>query len=202
MKQWVNLYRNELKPIKQRLTLTKVSSVLGVWLALLLVVVGVTQWQKATVVQKNEQLSATLNKLNNDLDSNRERMSRRQPSPQLQAEKEQLQQELQDARSFSQQIAEFRQNRSSSVSEFLQELADITPEDIWLTDFSMSGENIRLHGQALNSEALVLWMDKFGQSSLLANKRFAVVELKRSEQGYQQFLLQSVRSSEGESNNE
>lgn len=202
MKQWVNLYRNELKPIKQRLTLTKVSSVLGLWLALLLVVVAVTQWQTATVVQKNEQLSATLEKLNNDLASNRERISLRQPSPQLQAEKEQLQQELQDARSFSQQIAEFRQSRSSSVSEFLHELAEITPEDIWLTDFSMSGENIRLHGQALNSEALVLWMDKFGQSRVLSDKRFAVVELKRSEQGYQQFLLQSVRGSEDEINDE
>ncbi|AAV81207.1 PilN domain-containing protein [Idiomarina loihiensis] len=202
MKQWVNLYRNELKPVKQRLTLTKVSSVLGLWLGLLLVVVGVTQWQKATIVQKNEQLSATLESLNSDLANNRERISLRQPSPQLQAEKEQLQQELQDARSFSQQIAEFRQNQSSSVSEFLHELAEITPEDIWLTDFSMSGENIRLHGQALNSEALVLWMDKFGQSGVLSDKRFAVVELKRSEQGYQQFLLQSVRSSEGESNNE
>lgn len=202
MKQWVNLYRDELKPVKQTLTLTKVSAVLGLWLALLLVVVGVTQWQKATVAQKNEQLSATLNKLNSDMDNYRERISRRQPSPQLQAEKEQLQQELQDARSFGQQIAEFRQSRSSSVSEFLHELADITPENIWLTDFSMSGENIRLHGQALNSEALVLWMDKFGQSSLLADKRFSVVELKRSEQGYQQFLLQSVRSSEGELNDE
>ncbi|WP_286844872.1 hypothetical protein [Idiomarina sp. UBA4206] len=39
-------------------------------------------------------------------------------------------------------------------------------------------------------------MDKFGQSDLLADKRFAVVELKRSEQGYQQFLLQSVRTDE------
>ncbi|MCK7458956.1 PilN domain-containing protein [Idiomarina aminovorans] len=202
MKQWVNLYRNELKPVKQSLTLTKVSSVLGVWLALLLVVVGVTQWQNATVVEENERLSATLNKINNKLEGSRERISRREPSSQLQAEKQQLLQELQNARSFSQQIAQFRQNRSSSVSEFLQELADITPEDIWLSDFSMSGENIRLYGQALNSEALVLWMDKFGQSSLLANKRFAVVELKRSEQGYQQFLLQSVRSTEGDSNNE
>lgn len=202
MKQWVNLYRNELKPVKQRLTLARVSSVLGIWLALLIAVVVVTQWQNAKVVQKNQRLSAALTQVNNDLNANRERMAQRQPSPDLRAEKEQLQQKLQDARSFSQQITEFRQSRSSSVSEFLHELAKITPEDIWLTDFSMSGENIRLHGQALNSEALVLWMDKFGQSSLLSDKRFAVVELKRSEQGYQQFLLQSVRSTEGELNNE
>jgi len=198
MKQWVNLYRSELKPVKQRLSLGKVSTVLGIWLALLVIVVAVTQWQHANVAQENQRLSSILNTLNDDLDKARERLSQRQPSPQLRAGKEQLQQQLQDARSFSQQIAEFQRSRSASVSGFLNELAQITPEEIWLTDFSISGDNIRLHGQALNSEALVLWMDKFGQSDLLSDKRFAVVELKRSEQGYQQFLLQSVRTSEDE----
>lgn len=195
MKQWVNLYRSELKPVKQRLTLNRASSGLGIWLAFLVAVVVLTQWQNAKVTQKNQRLSSALNSINDDLSQTRERVSQRQPSPQLRAEKEKLEQQLQDAKDFSQKISDFRQGQSSSVSSFLHELALITPESIWLTDFSMSGENIRLHGQALNSEALVLWMDKFGQSHLLADKRFSVVELKRSEQGYQEFLLQSVRTS-------
>lgn len=198
MKQWVNLYRSELKPVKQRLTLSKVSAVLGIWLALLVTIVVVTQWQHANVARENERLSNALNTINDELSRSRQSMSQRQPSPQLRTEKEELQQQVQDTRSFSQQITEFQRNRSASVSAFLHELAQITPEEIWLMDFSMNGENIRLHGQALNSEALVLWMDKFGQSDLLSDKRFAVVELKRSKQGYQQFLLQSVRSSEDE----
>ncbi|RUO71959.1 PilN domain-containing protein [Idiomarina ramblicola] len=198
MKQWVNLYRSELKPVKQRLTLSKVSTVLSAWLALLITVVVITQWQHSGVVQKNERLSSTVTTLNDDLSRFRESMSQRQPGQQLLAEKATLQQQLQDTRSFSQQITEFQRSRSASVSAFLHELAEITPEEIWLMDFSMDGENIRLHGQALNSEALVLWMDKFGQADLLSDKRFAVVELKRSEQGYQQFLLQSVRTSEDE----
>ncbi len=196
MKQWVNLYRRDLQPIKQRLTLARLSAVLGVWLALLIAVVVVTQWQNSTVTQENEELSNALQAVNDDLTGARERLERREPSLQLREEKEELAQQLQDARSFSRRITDFQQGQSSSVSSFLNELAQITPEAIWLTDFSIAGDNIRLHGQALNSEALVLWMDKFGQSDLLADKRFAVVELKRSEQGYQQFLLQSVRTDE------
>jgi Tfp pilus assembly protein PilN len=196
MKQWVNLYRRDLQPIKQRLTLVRLSAVLGVWLALLIAVVVVTQWQNSAVTHENEKLSNALQAVNDDLTRARERLERREPSLQLREEKEELIQQLQDTQSFSRRISEFQQGQSSSVSGFLNELAEITPEAIWLTDFSIAGENIRLHGQALNSEALVLWMDKFGQSDLLADKRFAVVELKRSEQGYQQFLLQSVRTDE------
>ncbi|MGM0630873.1 MAG: PilN domain-containing protein [Pseudomonadota bacterium] len=198
MKQWVNLYRSELQPVKQRLTLARLSAVLGVWLGLLITVLVFTQWQNATVTQENAKLSNALSNVNDDLSRARERLDQREPSPQLRAEKEQLMQQIQDAQSFSQRISDFKQGQSSSVSDFLNELARITPEAIWLTDFSIASENIRLHGQALNSEALVLWMDKFGQSDLLADKRFAVVELKRSEQGYQQFLLQSVRTNEDE----
>jgi len=196
MKQWVNLYRRDLQPIKQRLTLARLSAVLGIWLALLIAVVVVTQWQNSAVTHENEKLSNALQAVNDDLTRARERLERREPSLQLREEKEELIQQLQDTQSFSRRISEFQQGQSSSVSSFLNELAQITPEAIWLTDFSIAGENIRLHGQALNSEALVLWMDKFGQSDLLADKRFAVVELKRSEQGYQQFLLQSVRTDE------
>lgn len=196
MKQWVNLYRRDLQPIKQRLTLARLSAVLGVWLALLIAVVVVTQWQNSAVTHENEKLSNALQAVNDDLTRARERLERREPSLQLREEKEELIQQLQDTQSFSRRISEFQQGQSSSVSSFLNELAQVTPEAIWLTDFSIAGENIRLHGQALNSEALVLWMDKFGQSDLLADKRFAVVELKRSEQGYQQFLLQSVRTDE------
>jgi len=198
MKQWVNLYRSDLQPIKQRLTLGRLSAVLGVWLALLIAALVVTQWQNSAVTQENAKLSNALQAVNDDLTRARERLERREPSLQLREEKEELAQQLQDTQSFSRRISEFQQGQSSSVSSFLNELAEITPEAIWLTDFSIAGENIRLHGQALNSEALVLWMDKFGQSDLLADKRFAVVELKRSEQGYQQFLLQSVRTDEDE----
>jgi Tfp pilus assembly protein PilN len=196
MKQWVNLYRSDLQPIKQRLTLARLSAVLGVWLALLIAIFVITQWENSTVTQENEELSNALQVVNDDLTGARERLERREPSLQLREEKEELAQQLKDARSFSRRITDFQQGQSSSVSSFLNELAQITPEAIWLTDFSIAGDNIRLHGQALNSEALVLWMDKFGQSDLLADKRFAVVELKRSEQGYQQFLLQSVRTDE------
>ena len=92
MKQWVNLYRSDLQPVKQRLTLVQLSMVLGVWLALLIVILAFTQWQNATVTQENSKLSNALNNINDDLSLARERLEQREPGPQLRAEKEQLMQ--------------------------------------------------------------------------------------------------------------
>ena len=113
MKQWVNLYRRDLQPIKQRLTLARLSAVLGVWLALLIAVVVVTQWQNSAVTHENEKLSNALQAVNDDLTRARERLERREPSLQLREEKEELIQQLQDTQSFSRRISEFQQGQSS-----------------------------------------------------------------------------------------
>ncbi|MDV6315936.1 PilN domain-containing protein [Idiomarina sp. HP20-50] len=196
MKQWVNLYRNELRPVRRQLTFKRVSRGLGAWLALLLAVVIAVKWHHSSVEQANEKLSTALTQLNDSLAKTRERIDSRQPSQQLLDKKEELERKLQDISEFQQHINQFQSDKSSEVERFLRELAGITPKNIWLTDFSIAGDNIRLHGFALNSEALVLWMDKFNQSALLSSKSFSVVELKRNEKGYQQFLLQSIRAKE------
>ena len=69
-------------------------------------------------------------------------------------------------------------------------------QGIWLENFGLNGEKIYLQGYATDTEKLVLWMDKFEQSELLASKRFAVVELSRSEEGYQSFQLRTERLEE------
>lgn len=196
MKQWVNLYRSELKPVRRQLTFKRASTALGVWLALFLVLTIVVKWHHSSVEQANERLSVTLTQLNDNLTQLRERIDTRQPNLQLQENKAELERQLQDARQFQQRISEFEEGESSEVGVFLRELSKITPHDIWLTDFSIAGDNIRLHGFALNSEALVLWMDEFNETALLSSKSFSVVELKKNEQGHQEFLLQSIRPKE------
>lgn len=196
MKQWVNLYRSELQPVSRQLTFKRASVTLGSWLALLLLVIAMIQWHHSSTEQANEKLSVTLTRLNDNLTQLRAQIDTRQPDVQLQETKAMLERRLQDARQFQQQISQFKEGESSEVELFLRELADITPNDVWLTDFAITGDNIRLHGFALSSEALVLWMDKFNETTLLSSKSFAVVELKKNEKGHQQFLLQSVRSKE------
>ena len=126
----------------------------------------------------------------------RDRLSNRKQSPELVSKKAELQAYIQDARTFRQSISGFEAFESSAVASLLSELSDITPQGVWLERFGLDGEKIYLKGYATDTEKLVLWMDKFDESELLASKRFAVVELSRSEEGYQSFQLRTERREE------
>nr|WP_126752028.1 DUF6701 domain-containing protein [Idiomarina piscisalsi] len=161
MKQSVNLYRGDLVPVNQRLTLGKLTMGLVVIAVVILALATIAGWQQSQAQAKNEELTEQLNAANNQLTSLRDRLSNRKQSPDLVAKKTELQTYIQDARTFRQSINDFETSASSAVASLLRELADITPQGIWLENFGLNGEKIYLQGYATDTEKLVLWMDKF-----------------------------------------
>lgn len=196
MKQSVNLYRGDLVPVQQRLTLAKLATGLVALAVVVFALVIFSGWQHRQTRDTNNELTERLNVANNQLTSLRDRLSNRKQSPELVSKKAELQAYIQDARTFRQSISDFETSESSAVASLLSELSDITPQGVWLERFGLDGEKIYLKGYATDTEKLVLWMDKFDQSELLASKRFAVVELSRSEEGYQSFQLRTERREE------
>ncbi|ATZ72885.1 Type II secretory pathway component [Idiomarina sp. X4] len=196
MKQSVNLYRGDLVPVQQRLTLAKLATGLVALAVVVFALVIFSGWQHRQTQDTNNELTERLNSVNAQLTSLRDRLNSRKQSPELVSKKAELQAYIQDARTFRQSISDFETSESSAVASLLSELSDITPQGVWLERFGLDGEKIYLKGYATDTEKLVLWMDKFDQSELLASKRFAVVELSRSEEGYQSFQLRTERREE------
>jgi len=196
MKQSVNLYRGDLVPVQQRLTLAKLATGLVALVVVVFTLVIFSGWQHSQTRDTNNELTERLNVANNQLTSLRDRLSNRKQSPELVSKKAELQAYIQDARTFRQSISDFEASESSAVASLLSELSDITPQGVWLERFGLDGEKIYLKGYATDTEKLVSWMDKFDESELLASKRFAVVELSRSEEGYQSFQLRTERREE------
>ncbi|ASG66606.1 Type II secretory pathway component [Idiomarina piscisalsi] len=196
MKQSVNLYRGDLVPVQQRLTLAKLATGLVALVVVVFTLMIFSGWQHSQTRGTNNELTERLNVANNQLTSLRDRLSNRKQSPELVSKKAELQAYIQDARTFRQSISDFEASESSAVASLLSELSDITPQGVWLERFGLDGEKIYLKGYATDTEKLVSWMDKFDESELLASKRFAVVELSRSEEGYQSFQLRTERREE------
>jgi Tfp pilus assembly protein PilN len=196
MKQSINLYRGDLVPVQQRLTLAKLATGLVALVVVVFALVIFSGWQHSQAQDTNNELTERLNVANDQLTSLRDRLSNRKQSPELVSKKAELQAYIQDARTFRQSISDFEASESSAVASLLSELSDITPQGVWLERFGLDGEKIYLKGYATDTEKLVLWMDKFDESELLASKRFAVVELSRSEEGYQSFQLRTERREE------
>lgn len=193
MKQSVNLYRGELVSVKQKLTLARLCAGLAVVAICTFVFVSVTGWQQGQTQAESNVLSEQLEASNNELTKLRSRLTDRKQNSKLVAKKKKLQAYIQDARAFRRSISDFETSASAAVAPLLKELAEITPEGIWLDNFGLNGEGLYLSGYAVDSGELVLWMDKFEQSEVLASKRFAVVELSRSKAGYQFFQLRTQR---------
>ena len=101
MKQSVNLYRGDLVPVNQRLTLGKLTVGLVVIAAVILALATIAGWQQSQAQAKNERLTEQLNTANNQLTSLRDRLSNRKQSPDLVAKKTELQTYIQDAENVS-----------------------------------------------------------------------------------------------------
>ena len=114
--------------------------------AVILALATIAGWQQSQAQAKNERLTEQLNTANNQLTSLRDRLSNRKQSPDLVAKKTELQTYIQDARTFRQSISDFETSASSAVASLLKELADITPQGIWLENFGLNGEKIYLQG--------------------------------------------------------
>lgn len=193
MKQYVNLYRGDLIPVRQKLTLNKlILGGLAVAASVLLVTL-ITYWHYSQVRSQNTLLTEQASTVDNQLGTLQARLSNRKPSVELEKKKEQLQTYLQDGRTFLSSVSDFRAPETPAVADLLNALAEITPEGIWLESFGLSGNNIYLQGYAADTQQLVLWMDTFEQSEMLASQRFSVVALSRNEKGEQFFQLRTER---------
>ncbi|MEI6826201.1 MAG: PilN domain-containing protein [Desulfuromonadales bacterium] len=73
-------------------------------------------------------------------------------------------------------LAQLRKNKTGPAQR-LATLSDLTPEQLWLTNYSESGQEVRISGIALNEDIIAQFM-----KSLEASNDFMAVELVVSEQ--------------------
>lgn len=73
-------------------------------------------------------------------------------------------------------LAQLRKNKTGPAQR-LASLSDITPDQLWLTNYSESGQNVKISGIAYNEELIAQFM-----RALEASGDFMAVELLFSEQ--------------------
>lgn len=199
MKQTVNWYKGDVKPIKRTLTLARALAALSgsalicfvVWLIL-----GVTAGSDKSAV---EQLKNRNDTLSMQLTTLQSRLENRQPSTRLQQQKQELSQRVSDRQALLNVLQGFDTHTVNTPATLMRELAKITPEGLWLTRFAFTAQGgIELQGAASKSNRLALWMMRFKETELLSKTAFAMVELARDEQEQQLFTLRSKRDTEGE----
>ena len=191
MKNQINLYTAELRPVKETLPLTLV---LFSWGGLLLVmmsayaVLTVLNGQQTAVndvlTEQQNNKSALVSTLTTEL-------SARIEDPHF----VQKQQELQTELDLKQRLLRIYSNRedekNQGFSGLLEGLAETSVSKLWLTRISLVGTKLSLEGVASGAEVIPAWVDGLKQSEFLAGRDFAALQISRDEDQQLNFTLLS-----------
>lgn len=189
MKQTINLLRDDLKPVIQRLTLNRMSAlVVGLLLCALgmALYTGISQQHSQQQVARLQQQLADVQQRHEQI---LQRVQSRTPSTTLLQQQQALENAIAAQQQLNAQLAEQQPAQRGSPDQLMHELFQVDIEGLWLTQFSMSAEGMSLVGTAIRANLLPRWMQRFQAMPLLSESRFAVVDLDRNPQGQQTFAL-------------
>lgn len=190
MKHTINLFQQDLIPEQPWLTLPRVfivilvlCAVLGVWKAGLMLQTSALESQveaQRTLLNEQQQQLATLS----------DQLRTQAPNPALEADVGRLENQVATRQYL---LAEFRrrgQIKQHDYAGLLTDLALLHRDGVWLTRIHQDRDQLNLHGHAVNASILPQWMQSFKESTVLSERRFNMVELKRDNRELLSFVLQ------------
>ncbi|MAD52679.1 PilN domain-containing protein [Idiomarina sp. UBA3162] len=196
MKQSINLYTDELKPVVLKLSLAR-SLVAALVLTLVILVAWIVLQQIA------EQRSAEADRVNQQLQQLQQQQTQLQsqvqqknPDQQLVQQSESLSRRIQQQMQLNERLTHLESRQLIAPQQLMAELQAIDMEGLWLTEFGISEGRINLHGKAIKGNLIPSWMARFDGEPVLSDSRFSVVDLSQDEQDNQTFSLASERGSD------
>ncbi|EKE85411.1 PilN domain-containing protein [Idiomarina xiamenensis] len=194
MKLWVNLYQADLKPVVQRLTLTRVLLAAAAILLLGIVInTALSQWLAHTQAQVTE-LQQQLKRQTQQQAELQQQLAQHTGDAELLAAVADLQTRLQHKQQLLTQVQQLPQQQQLALAQLLTDLANLPRQPLWLTDIQVSADQLILIGRAQQAASLPRWLDSFAQAPSLQQRRFDVVSLDQNQQGVLQFTLQTQLS--------
>lgn len=189
MKQTVNLLRDDIKPVIQRLTLNRVTASVVVLLLMVLAGVGYTQWLSQQSSSRLSQAQQNLQQYKQQTEQLQQQLAQRKPSQQLLDQDTALEQQIAAQQQLNAQLSAQQRTHDSTPDQLMRALYQVDIDGLWLTEFSMNPQGISVTGKTIKANLLPRWMQRFSQVPLLAQSRFAVVDLDRNDQDQQTFSL-------------
>ena len=196
MKQSINLYTDELRPVVLRLSLIR-----SLFVALGLVIVLLVSWlvlnnlasdKMAQAEDANQQL-VQLQQQQSQLQA---QVQQKQPDQQLVQQVDDLNRRIQQQNQLNARLTNLQSRQLIAPQQLMNELQRIDMDGLWLTEFGISDGRINLHGKATKGNLIPLWMARFDDHNVLSESRFSVVDLSQDEQNNQTFSLASERGSD------
>lgn len=184
MRQQVNLYTAEMRPLKQRL-----SAHSGLLLVLLMVVLVLGQtaygnWQNQqleTQAGATERQNAQLQQV---VDSLTSQVQERRPDPELELALERVTETIARRQRLLERVEGLTNSNHSGFSGRMAALARQIPGDLWLTSVTLESApaSLKLEGRTRTAELVPGYLEHLGDEPVFAGETFRDFRLNRPEE--------------------
>jgi len=187
MKQQVNLYTSELRPVKQRLSFGTCVLLMLLVAALVLSAMGYGSWQNRQLASQANALERQTAQLQQAVETLSAQVEQRQPDPELELALGRVTETISRRQRLLERVEGLTANHQAGFSGRMAALARQIPDNLWLTSITLesSPASLRLEGRTRAPELVPGYLEQLGNESVFAGETFRHFELSRpaEEQG-------------------
>jgi MSHA biogenesis protein MshI len=183
MIQSVNLYTEDMRPRRDPLTLTQVTTVALAALVVLSLASFYAGWRADEAASARQAANARIAELRSALADAGDRLERRAEDPALRGELEKLSAALRRGDELVQQVERLASRSAEGFSPFMLGLARQAVDGVWLTTLEVDRDtgNLVLEGLTEDGSLVPLYLEQLRSEPAFSGRRFRYFRLDRPE---------------------
>lgn len=193
-KHSINLLQADLLPTKALWTLTRVVTLWGIALVVMLGLIFITQWQVNSVKAELDTVKAINTAQTTELKSLELAISKNRQDTKLLTQLNTIKLVIANKEHLHQQLTDPSKTYSAGFSSAMVELSALHDKNISLQRVNIGYGNMTFAGLARTPDAVPNWLSGFESSTFLSGKRFINFSLTENEQKLTEFVVSSAPS--------
>ncbi|NRA54598.1 MAG: hypothetical protein HRU23_10670 [Gammaproteobacteria bacterium] len=195
MKNRINLYTPALQPVKEILPFNLLLASWGAVIILIGLATGGLLWQQSMQNNVNLELADKLQAAQQTLTTRATELAQRNDKVALLKQKSELSNKIAIKQRILATMKQQTQSNSQGYSDLFLALAELPATGIWLTKINIEYAGVNLHGGALHSNDVLLWIEALKEVKPLMGQDFSSLKILRNSD-FLEFSLNNANKKE------
>jgi Tfp pilus assembly protein PilN len=176
MKQRINLYLSDLRPVKDPLSLNNIALSWAIVLVICIGYMGILMYVNKDLTQELTKVKRNLTQQTAQVNELQAALAVKQDKTFLSQQLNKFKKEYQHKEMMLKYISDKNNEDKISYADVMSDLAQFHHSDVWLTEFQFLNNEIVLKGLTQSPSKLPYWFDGLKQSAFFSGKSFSVLE--------------------------
>ncbi len=184
MKQQVNLYVPELRPVRQRLSAGTCAVLVVLVAVLVLAAMAYGNWQNRQLAGQADAIERQTTQLQQAVETLSAQVEQQRPDPELELALERVTDTISRRQRLLERVEGLTGNHQAGFSGRMAALARQIPENLWLTGITLesSPASFKLEGRTRAPELVPGYLEQLGNEPVFAGETFRHFQLSRPDE--------------------